>query len=600
VKDKIQDQFLPLALAQSELTGILGERMRINLEQRLLAVNTAPLLAGYVHRPGQQTWIGEHAGKFIDAATNAWVYGRNPALKAKLDETVKTLIASQMEDGYLGTYLLERRWTEWDVWAHKYNLIALLNYYRHTCDPAVLNACRRMGDLLVKTFGEVPGQRNIVVGDPHRGMASTSVLEGMDMLYRDTGDDRYLDFCRYIVRSWETPQGPHIISSLLKTQSVHQVADAKAYEMLSNFVGLLDLYRLTGEHTFLEPVLIAWTDIVANRLYLSGTTSWHECFLGDHQLPPAGRDTEPGVGEGCVTVTWMQVNLHLLRLTGEAKYAEELERTTYNALLAAQSPHAGTVCYFTDLNGRKMYGAVSQGVPGVSCCTSSLPRGIALLPQFVWGLGKDGIAINLYTPGKLTAELNQNGKKTSVEIRAVTDFPATGNVSLRIHSLHRAPFSLYLRVPEWSRNFVASVGGKPLEGTPGSYLQVTVDSKAANEITVRMEMTERIVPGDPSAPRQVAILRGPQLLALDEKVNAFTDVTSAAVDLDEQDKLGPNEAQLLPPDWIGGEAYSLKGSYVGNNKVRRAGRLVLVPFADAGQQGSAYRVWIGTADGQKS
>ena len=44
--------------------------MRTNLEARLLTVNTGPLLAGYMHRPGQQIWIDEHAAKFIDAAAN--------------------------------------------------------------------------------------------------------------------------------------------------------------------------------------------------------------------------------------------------------------------------------------------------------------------------------------------------------------------------------------------------------------------------------------------------------------------------------------------------------------------------------------------------
>ena len=37
----------------------------------------------------------------------------------------------------------------------------------------------------------------------------------------------------------------------------------------------------------------------------------------------------------------------------------------------------------------KKYGAVSHGIPGVSCCSSSVPRGIALIPWCTAG-GKDG------------------------------------------------------------------------------------------------------------------------------------------------------------------------------------------------------------------
>ncbi len=164
----------------------------MNRQQRLLAgVNLEPLLAGYEHRPGQQTWIGEHAAKFIDAGTNVAAYSADQKLKEKVDSAVRDLIATQLPDGYLGTYSEADRWTNWDVWAHKYNLIALLNYYARTGYKPALSACVKMGDLLVKTYGESAGQHSIVLNDWHVGMANSSVLEGMVGLYRNTGDPRY-------------------------------------------------------------------------------------------------------------------------------------------------------------------------------------------------------------------------------------------------------------------------------------------------------------------------------------------------------------------------------------------------------------------------
>ena len=44
--------------------------MRINLEGRLLHVDEKGLIEGFQNRPGKQDWIGEHAGKFLDAAAN--------------------------------------------------------------------------------------------------------------------------------------------------------------------------------------------------------------------------------------------------------------------------------------------------------------------------------------------------------------------------------------------------------------------------------------------------------------------------------------------------------------------------------------------------
>ena len=369
--------------------------MTVNLEQRLLeGVDPEPLLKGYRQRPGQQTWIGEHIAKFIDAATNAWASSRDPRLKAKLDRAVRDLLATQLDDGYLGTYVAADRFKDyggreiepsekeplWDVWAHKYNLIALLNYYQRTGNGPALGASRRIGDLLVSRYGK-GRQQSISHNDWHVGMANTSVLEPMARLYRLTGDARYLDFCRYIVSAWDEPKGPRILTTLMSSGRVTDVGNAKAYEMTSNFVGLLELYHATSEAIYLQPVLRAWNDIVTNRLYLTGSASWGELYRRDHLLRADGR-----VGEGCVTTTWMQMNLKLLELTGEAKYADELERTIYNALTAAQHPEAGTICYFLPLDGSKQYGTVSQGVPGVSCCTSSVPRGLTLVPSAAWGV----------------------------------------------------------------------------------------------------------------------------------------------------------------------------------------------------------------------
>src|SRR5438045_4906686 len=51
--------------------------------------------------------------------------------------------------------------------------------------------------------------------------------------YRLTGEPRYLGFCKYILRAWEQPNGPHIISTLLTQKRVDKVGNGKAYEMLS-------------------------------------------------------------------------------------------------------------------------------------------------------------------------------------------------------------------------------------------------------------------------------------------------------------------------------------------------------------------------------
>ncbi|MDQ3256640.1 MAG: glycoside hydrolase family 127 protein [Acidobacteriota bacterium] len=593
VQDTIKDRFVPADFDQQKIEGLLGERMRVNLEERLLKVDDRVLLAAYRQRPGVQTWIGEHAAKFIHAAANTVAYTNDAKLRAKLDRTVRELIATQEPDGYLGTYLAKDRWKDWDVWAHKYNLIALLSYYELTGYEPALKASRKMGDLLTRTFGEGAGQRDITKDDWHRGMASSSVLEAMCMLYRYTGEGRYLDFCRYITRAWDQPHGPKIIQTLMLTGSVREVANNKAYEMMSCLVGLLDLYRLTGDETFLKPVLLAWKDITTKRLYITGTTSWDEHFREDFNLKATDDNVETGVGEGCVTVTWMQINWHLLRLTGETPYKSELERTIYNALLAAQNPHNGEVCYFVPLIGRKAYGAVSHGVPGVSCCTSSVPRGISLIPGILWGARGNGIAVNLYTPGEARVLIEGDGQdKVEVNLKLITDFPISGDVTLKVEPSSPKQFPLFLRVPEWCAKFVATVDGKSLEGKRGEYLAVDRLWRPSDSLSIKMDMTVRPVSGGKSYSHSRALMRGPQVLAFDTTLN------NSALNLAGLRSFDPvviqfrDASQKLPKGWRGVQTYALDGVVWDQEAVKEQRDLILVPFSDAGQQGGEYRVWL--------
>ena len=569
VSDRIADQFVPASYGDQQIGGILGDRMAVNLNGRLLHVDEQALLQGFRHRPGEQAWCGEHAGKFLHAAANTWLYTHDENLKTLMDRVARELIATQLSDGYLGTYTDDQRWTSWDVWVHKYDLIGLVSYYQATGYTPALDASRRIGDLLCRTFGTGAGQRDIIQSGTHVGMAATSVLEAMVRLYRVTGDKKYLDFCEYLVQSWDQPNGPKIIASLQTTGSVFHTANAKAYEMMSNLVGLAELYRVTGNPLYLRTVQIAWKDISTHRLYVTGTTSSGEHFADDQVLP--GEDTS-NVGEGCATVTWLQLTWELLRLTGEPQYGEELEHTVYNALLGAQDPANGNICYFAPLNGKK------SPTPGINCCVSSEPRGISMIPQLAWGARGDGAAVVLYVPG----HVNLPTRAGNVAIEMKTNYPADGSVTLTVQPAQAARFPLYLRVPKWTTRYTATINGKQYKGNPGEFLTLDREWKSGDSINIEMDITTRVLPGGPSYPYSVAIARGPQVLALEQAANHDVVDLQAAGPRTREVKL-TDAGSALPPHWLGTQAYGFDGEVAGKPHA-----LNLVPFSDA----RIYRVWL--------
>ncbi|HOX56547.1 MAG TPA: glycoside hydrolase family 127 protein [Candidatus Paceibacterota bacterium] len=572
-----------------QLRGWIGRRVAANADNRMVKMDPDRLLEGYRKRPGRQIWDGEHIGKWLHAATLAWVNNGDSALREKLDYTAAELVKCQLDDGYLGTYVESERWTLWDVWAHKYNLIGLITYMRYTGNMGPLPACRRMADLLCATFGDQPGQRDIIPAGQHMGMAPTSVLEPMVLLYRLTGETRYLDFCKYILRAWERPNGPKIVSTLLGAKRVDKVGNGKAYEMLSCLNGALEYYRTVGDRQFLDACLNAWQDIVQHRLYLTGAASYREFFHDDFDLPNVNN-----VGETCVTTTWLQFNAQLLRLTGEARFAEQLEKVVLNQLFGAQCPDGSAWGYYVQMQGKKPYSSTLEG----HCCLSSGPRGVALIPTFALSTDAEGIVINLYDEGAAQLRLLDG---TPVAVRTRTRYPSDGGIRISLAPETQHFFTLKLRVPAWCQSPGLRVNGRQVnaEPSPDGYAAVRREWKQGDEVELVLTLEPRLVVGDHKNESRLAVLYGPLVLAADEALLKTKDCPLSAVGVS-----GPTLAALhFTPrpapkplkSWPGAEVFSINGVTCKPAGALKAGTplsLSLVPFADAGANGSAYRIWL--------
>lgn len=571
------------------LSGWLGGRIVVNEAKRLAVIDTDRLLEGYRKRPGRQSWDGEHVGKWLHAASLAWANTGDPALRRKLDEVVVQLGRCQLPDGYLGTYLDKDRWTDWDVWAHKYNLLGLISYMRLTGNMEPLPVCRKMADLLCVTFGDEPGRRDLLKAGHHAGMAPTSVLEPMVLLYRLTGEARHRAFCDYILRAWERPDGPQIVSRLLELKRVDKVGNAKAYEMLSCINGLLEYHRTCGgDRRLLDAALHAWQDIVDKRLYLTGAASYREHFHDDFDLPNVNN-----VGETCVTVTWLQFNAHLLRLTGEARFAEQLERVVLNQLLGAQRPDGTAWGYYVQMEGRKPYSATLDG----HCCLSSGPRGVALIPTFALTTDGEGIVVNLYDAGRASLTLRDG---TPVAVDIATRYPADAGVELVVAPAAERRFAVKLRVPAWCTGATIRVNGRETAAGPaGGYAQITRDWRKGDRIGLNLPLAARAIAGGPGNEGRVALQYGPLVLAADDDLlaGAGQQVNTIALPAGLATTIAPEPAPDPFRTWADARVFRVKALARRTAGAVKAGSTVdiaLLPFADAGAQGARYKVWLPT------
>jgi uncharacterized protein len=516
VKPVIED-YLKTA-DQAIIGGYIGERLDASYQNRILAQDIDRLIAPFRNRTETWCWQSEFWGKWITSAILAYRYQPEPQLKDVLDKAVAGLMATQTPDGYIGNYSSDRQLEGWDIWGRKYCLLGLIAYYDITNDKNVLQSASRLADHLIKELSDK--EALIVKKGNHKGMAASSVLEPVCQLYVRTGEKRYLDFAEEIVRQWETADGPQLI-----TKSNIDVAKRfphpenwygpeqgqKAYEMMSCYEGLLELYRLTGRQEYRMAVEKTWQNILDTEINIAGSGASAECWFGgkEHQVSPVYHYQET-----CVTVTWIKMSQQLLRLTGKAKYADAIEQAYYNALLGAMNIDGSDWAKYTPLSGERKHGSEQCGM-GLNCCNASGPRGLFTFPLTVVMSATDGIQVNFFTDGKslINTPANQNA-----EIIQSTNYPIDGKIVLKVEIPRAEEMSLRIRIPAWSTQTVLTVNGKPVDGLIAGEIAVIKRSwQSGDEIELELDMQGRIIKQG-KHPEHLALMRGPIVLARDARL----------------------------------------------------------------------------------
>lgn len=582
---RVADVLTPAALDDVQLGGYLGRKVDLCVRNRILAQNWDKLVAPFRRRAESACWQTEFWGKWFLSAAAACQYTRNRAERARLGDSVQSLVTTQTADGYIGNYADGSHLRSWDIWGRKYTLLGLLAWFDMTGDAAALSSARRLAGHLMTEVG--PGAADIIRCGLFRGMASSSVLEPIVLLHRHTGDERLLRFAEWIVSRWSAPDGPQLIEKAFTAVPVGErfprpkknwfswENGEKAYEMMSCYAGLLELYRETGRATYLDAAVRTHASILAIEINVTGSGSSEECWYGGK-----ARQTQPAKNpvETCVTVTWMHLCAHLLRLTGDPRYADAIETTAYNALLGAMTPDGSGFAKYSPLEGIREFGEKQCGME-LNCCEANGPRGVMLLPQVAVMMGAEGPVFNLYSEGVWNFDL-PSGAALRVEAR--TGYPLSGSVDLVLHPAQPASFPVRLRIPAWSAQTSLTVNGSKIgDVRPGTYAAVERRWKPGDRVRLQLDLRGRILGTSDESRRYAALARGPVVLARDvrlgqeaigEPVSGFGD-DGSFIPLD----------AVAPPPGIN-MAFSAG-----------AGQLRLCDYASAGNSwtpASRYRVWM--------
>ena len=528
------------------LKGHLGERLDAMIGRHVCGADVDYLTAPFMEKTETKGWWQtEFWGKWMHSAVPYLGYCGSEKLRASIDRGIDRMLVSQEPNGYIGNYPDEFRCGEgWDVWGMKYTMMGLLHYYDWTRSGSkaevekgdrALDACKRVCDYVIGEIG--PGGkrgRELWQTGNWSGYASSSILEPVMWLYNRTKDKKYLDFATYIVKGMTEPEsGPRLLDLALKGVSVADrnghgnVAEThggyvckhnrwKAYEMMSCYQGMIEYARVTGRKELLDAALATGRDIVKTEINLAGGCACSEAWFHGAEKQHLAFER---LQETCVTTTWMRFCEALLEETDDPKWADQIERTFYNAYLGAMKADGSEFAGYTPLSGSRYHGQ-HHCYMHTDCCTANGPRGfLCFLRKFFVSDGR-------------TATFNFYASALVKGFDMYSLYPRQDWARIVSHTT--GPLDVRLRIPAWSAKTTVKLNGKSLDGvTAGSYFTISRAWALGDTVEIAFDMpvvahtlgNVTSVPGafagkdakSVAVPHYAAFTRGPVLLARDSR-----------------------------------------------------------------------------------
>jgi uncharacterized protein len=548
--------------------------------------------------------------KWLEAVGFALQSGDIPALHAQADKIIQEVVAVQEPSGYVNTYYVgdrtkDRMTPDVQRTGHElYNLGHMIQgaiaFYRATGETTLLDASRRFVDgYLLPNFGPAP-EKPIFSGHPEIELALVE-------LFRTTGEKKYLTLAGYILQGddrMKFPERSYVYNfcGIPFTSRTH--LEGHAVRAMYACCGATDYYIETGDESYLKTLNVLWNDLVTSQMYVTGgvgARSQGEAFGDSYELP-----NFTAYGESCAAIGNMMWNWRMLTATGEAKYADVIERALYNGINSGMSLDGTLYCYrnplaFDPSGGDK----IRNPWYDTTCCPPNLERTFASLPGYFYSTNKDGLYVHLYDNSQLDWHLEDG---TGLKVAQKTNYPWRGDVEISVTPEKPTDFIFHLRVPAWSGSTEVKVNGSSVSGaTPGEYLALRRRWCPGDVVTVNFNMTPQVIEANNRVVDdygRVAVQRGPLVYCL-EQLDQPDGVALYNVSVDLRGKSSSQFQEEFKPDLLGGivvlhnagaandqTASKLYHAYTPNSPQTKQVDLTFIPYyAWANRAATPMQVW---------
>jgi uncharacterized protein len=316
-----------------------------------------------------------------------------------------------------------------------------------------------------------------------------------------------------------------------------------------------------------------------------GSRHRDESFGDPFELPP-----DRAYAETCAAIASVLLGWRLLLATGEAGYADAIERAIYNGVLSGISL-TGTRFFYVNPLQRRTHHAYEPPGHGerapwypCACCPPNLMRLLSSWEQYVATSDDSGIQLHQYATSEIRAEVAGGTARLSVH----TGYPWDGRVTVRVVEAPDRPWTLSLRVPRWCRSAVLTgPAGTGPRAVDASTAELTRRWKAGDRVVLELDMPVRVVEPDPRVDAVrgcVAVERGPLVYCVES-----ADLPPET-ELEELRWDPSREPAAVPRPDLGDAVVGITVPVVGRQPGLSAGAIPYFAWANRGA--GAMRVWI--------
>lgn len=460
-------------------------------------------------------WPYEQTGYWVDGAVRCAHLLRDKALLKEALRPINAVLERADDDGYLGPAFMKVS-QEIKRWPHAVFFRALVAHHSVTGDPRIPKAL----------------ERHYLSGtsDHHRHREACNI-EPILWTYEQTGNPALLEHAIYAFEHSDEffSQMGLTVEQLLSDApgNTHGVGFCEMAKL-----GAI-LYRATGNKRWLKASVHGFEKLDRDSMLIDGVPSSSEHL----------RDRDPLEShETCVTADYTWSAGHLLLSTGEAAWADRIERACFNAAQGAVSADFRSHQYFScpnqvicdatsNHNGyrrgdRWMMFSAGQHT---QCCTGNVHR---IMPNYAARMWlrdrRGGLVAALHGPGRVTARVGAQQRPVTIE--ASTSYPFSDRIDYVVKGRHAVRFPLVLRIPGWCEGARVTINGRESAQRPAAGTWLTLDRlfKPGDRIQLILPMRLRLSHWPDGG---VGIERGPLVFALRIK-EQWTEVPAARIQKD--------------------------------------------------------------------